>query len=329
MKWLKKLLRGVLGTLLALYLALFIYAYWPSEPGLPVAALAQTDDQFVDVNGVRLRYRHYGSTAADRPQLLLLHGFANSLQSFRLLAPELAVCCNVIAIDMAGYGLSDKPVDFDYRNGSQADEMVAAARALGFSQPIYAGHSLGGAVALHAALLDTNARGLILMNPGILTTGVPKLAQLPIPPLPRLSAKQFGSRSFRERFLKLSYVDPSIVTPRVIDDVMLGSRTEDYLPGTTSLMAQYVEGEEILLLPQVKVPTLILWGDQDRNKQRSEADQLVRALAGATLVRFPQAGHYVQEEAAVPVARAILQWLTLPGNGLTVPVPEPAADGYR
>lgn len=308
-----RILKRLLGALLALgvvgWAALAAWAYWPGAPEIPVARLATPDDRFVEVDGLRLRYRSWGAAGEGRPELLLIHGFANSLQSFRLLAPRLAGCCHVVAIDLPGYGLSDKPVDFDYHNGPQAAVMVAAAHALGLRHPVYVGHSLGGAIALQAAVKDPQAAGLVLMNPGILSTGVPKIVQVTLPPLPRMSARIFASRDFRGNFLRKSYVDPSLVTEQVIDDVMLGARSQGYMAGMTSLMKQYAEGEEIVLAPQVHVPTLIPWGDQDRNKPRSEADALQRLIPGARLVRFGNAGHYVHEEAAAEVAAAIEAWL--------------------
>jgi pimeloyl-ACP methyl ester carboxylesterase len=309
MRTFRRILLGI-GAFVALaYAAACVYAYWPGEPEVPAPQLARPGDRFVAVDGLTLRYREYGfREEAGRPELVLIHGFANSLQSWRLLAPRLAECCAVIALDLPGYGLSSKPADLDYRNEPQARRVVAAVHALGFERPVYVGHSLGGAIALHAVLLDSSASGLVLMNPGILTTGVPKIAQLTVPPIPRLAAKQFGSRGFRERFLKLSYVNPAIVTPQVVDDVMLAARSEGYLAGTTSLMKQYVEGEETPLLARVRVPTLIMWGDRDRNKLRSEADDLQRAIPGSRLVRFANAGHYVHEEAAEGVARKLGTW---------------------
>lgn len=308
-----RILKRLLGALLALcvlaWVGLTAWAYWPGAPEIAVARLASPDDRFVDVNGLRLRYRSWGAAGEGRPELLLIHGFANSLQSFRLLAPRLADCCHVVAIDLPGYGLSDKPVEFDYHNGPQAAVMVAAAHALGLRHPVYVGHSLGGAIALQAAVKDPQAAGLVLMNPGILSTGVPKIVQVTLPPLPRMSARIFASRDFRGNFLRKSYVDPSLVTEQVIDDVMLGARSEGYMAGMTSLMKQYAEGEEIALAPRVRVPTLIPWGDQDRNKPRSEADALQRLIPGAQLVRFGNAGHYVHEEAAAEVASAIEAWL--------------------
>ena len=157
---------------------------------------------------------------------------------------------------------------------------------------------------------DPDAAGLVLMNPGILTTGVPKVVQLTVPPLPRHVREAVRQPQFpRAISCSKSYVDPSLVTPAVIDDVMLGARSEGYMAGMTSLMKQYSEGEEIALAAKVRVPTLIPWGDQDRNKLRSEADDLQRLIPGSELVRFAGSGHYVHEEAAAGVAEAIEAWL--------------------
>jgi pimeloyl-ACP methyl ester carboxylesterase len=316
MKTLQRLATVLLAALILTWAGLAAWAYWPLDPGVPARTLAAPEDRFLDLDGLHLRYRSYGAPGPGRPELLLIHGFGNSLQSFRALAPRLAECCQVIAIDMPGYGLSDKPAKFDYHNGPQAEVMVKAARRLGLRGVVYVGHSLGGAVALQAVVKDPQARGLVLLNPGIITTGVPKVVQLNLPPLPRMSAKLFANREFRASFLRRSYVNPDIVTPQVVDDVMLGTRTGDYATGVTSLMAQYAEGEELALAPRVKVPTLIPWGDQDRNKPLSEATALRDLLADSTLVHFPAAGHYVHEEATEGVARAIVQWLaaTQPGG---------------
>lgn len=322
MRILKKLLLA-LGVLLGvLWGGLAAWAYWPGDPELPVAQLARPGDRFVDVGDLRLRYRSWGRPGEGRPALLMIHGFGNSLQSFRELGPRLADCCHAVAIDLPGYGLSSKPVDYDYRNGPQARVMVRAARELGLDGVVYVGHSLGGAIALQASVQDASARGLVLLNPGIVTTGVPKIVQVTLPPLPRMSARLFASREFRSDFLRKSYVNPGLVTAEVIDDVMLAARSEGYMAGVTSLMKQYEEGEELRLAPQVRVPVLIPWGNQDRNKPPTEAQALQLLLPGSTLVRFDDAGHYVHEEQPDGVARAIEAWLaTLPARSTVTMAP--------
>jgi pimeloyl-ACP methyl ester carboxylesterase len=308
-----RILRGVLLSVVGLFaiawLGLVVYAYWPGTPEVPARQLASAEDRFTQVDGLELRYRSYGQPAPDRPQLILLHGFANSLQSFRELAPLLAGSYHVIALDMPGYGLSAKPADHDYRNAAQARMVQAFATALGLQKYVVGGHSLGGTIALHVAVQDRRVSGLVLMNPGIITTGVPAITQHLFFPLPRVMAKTFGTRAFRERFLRQSFVDQSIVTPQVIDDMMLGARSRGYLDGMTSLMSQYVEGEELPLLARVSVPTLIVWGVQDKSKKPDELKELQAMLPGSVAVRVQESGHYVHEEQPEQVAAAMIEAL--------------------
>ena len=321
---LRALLIGFIALVVLAYAALVAYAYWPrTREALPVEQLAKADDRFIEVEGLKLRYREYGSengsAGAARPQLILIHGFANSLQSWRSLAPLLADCCHVFAVDLPGFGLSAKPVEHSYYNDSQGHAMVAFAHAVGVTRPIYIGHSLGGTIALHSALEDRNTAGLVLLNPGIINTGVPKIVEYQFFPLPRLSALQFGDRSFRESFVQRSFTDPSIITPAVMDDLMLASRSEGYLEGMTAMMGQYRAGDEIAMLARVKVPTLIIWGALDR-RPADEPDELQRRVAGSELVRITDAGHYSHEERPAEVAAVIARVLaTWPGTAVAAP----------
>ena len=88
MKFLKRLALAALVLVALTWLGLTAWAYWPGTPEVPIAQLVKPEDRFVTVNGVRLRYRSYGEVGDGRPDLLLLHGFGNSLQSFRELAPR-------------------------------------------------------------------------------------------------------------------------------------------------------------------------------------------------------------------------------------------------
>lgn len=308
MRWLGRLLPGFAGLLFLAWLALVAWAYWPAGgPEVPARALAGPDDRFITVDGLELRYRTWGEPGPDRPVIVLVHGFGNSLQSFRLLAPLLAGECHVVALDLPGFGLSAKPVDHDYGNAGQARTVGAFIRALGLDGAVVAGHSLGGAVALRVAASEPGISGLVLMNPGIITTGVPAITQYLFFPFQRVNAKLFGNREFRGSAIRGSFADPSIITEEVLDELMLASRSEGYLAGTTSLMGQYTPpGSEIPLLAQVRVPVLIVWGGQDRSKPEGEFEQLRELLPGSEAVLVPAAGHYVHEEAPDESAAAIL-----------------------
>jgi pimeloyl-ACP methyl ester carboxylesterase len=306
MKWLKRILLGLVGLALFSWLALVAWAYWPTGvTEVPARTLAAADDRFVSVDGLDIRYRTWGDAAPDKPTIVMLHGFANSLQSFRLIAPLLTSHYYVVAPDMPGYGLSAKPADFDYRNAHQAKMISDFIAALGLHNVVIAGHSLGGAIALRVAVSDPEVIGLVLMNPGIITTGVPAIAEYLFFPLPRLQAKLFGDPKFRANFLRRSFVDPAIVTDQVVNDLSLASKSEGYMTGMTSLMGQYSAADEVPLLGKVKVPTMVVWGYQDRGKPKGEYEELVRQIPGADGVLAMKSGHYVQEEAPQQAADAI------------------------
>ncbi|GIK36158.1 MAG: 4,5-9,10-diseco-3-hydroxy-5,9,17-trioxoandrosta-1(10),2-diene-4-oate hydrolase [Gammaproteobacteria bacterium] len=306
MRLLRRLSLGLVGLLVLAWFGLVLYAYGPGEPELPARQLASAADRFITVDGMELRYRSWGERGPDRPDLLLIHGFANTLQSFRLLAPLLADHFHVVAVDAPGFGLSAKPVNRDYGNASQAQAIADFAAALGLDRYVVGGHSMGGTLAVYIAATDPHVRGLVLMNPGIISTGVPALTRYLFWPLPRVMARMFGSRDFRERFLKKSYLDPSIVTPQVMDAMMLAPRSAGYLEGMTSMMGQYRTGDEPLMASRVRVPTLIVWGLQDRSKPPGEQQQLQRLIPGSRLVEVPDSGHYVQEEQPAAVAAAMM-----------------------
>lgn len=309
MRIVRGFLLGMAALLALTWAGLVGYAYWPGPAEVPARQLASADDRFVNVGGIEIRYRAYGEAAPGRPGLILLHGFANSLQSFRLLAPLLAGNFHVVAMDVPGFGLSAKPVDHDYHNAAQARMVMDFATALGMQRYVIGGHSMGGTIALHVAVGDPRVSGLVLMNPGIITTGVPPITQYLFFPLPRAMAKTFGTREFRERFLRQSFIDQSIVTEQVMDDMMLAPRSEGYLDGMTAMMGQYVEGEELALLAQVRAPTLIVWGMQDKSKKPTELDELLAMLPGSVAARVNDSGHYVQEEQPAQVAAAMIEAL--------------------
>ena len=302
----RNILKTVAILLLIVYGGLIVYAYWPYGDGVPVAELAGPNDRFVDVNGIQLRYQTWGQASPGEPALVFIHGFANSLQSFKRIAPLLADDYQVIALDMPGFGLSDKPVDHDYSNQAQAQVVADFIAALELDKVLIGGHSMGGAHALHVAEMAPEVVGMILFNPGIITTGVPAATQYFVFPLPRLAAKTFGEREFRENFLTSSYLDPRLVTDAVMDELMLGPRSEGYIEGTTALMGYYVAGDEISMLADVQVPTLIVWGIEDKRKPRGEAEQLRDMIAGSRLIIVEDAAHYVHEEQPQVAAQAII-----------------------
>jgi len=303
----RRILMSMLLFLGIIYLGLIVYAYFPVNEGVPAETLATAEDRFIEVDGMQIRYREWGTRKQGEPAIVLIHGFANTQGTFRALAPALADDYYVVALDMPGFGLSDKPDDRDYSNTSQAKLVGDFARALGLEQYVIGGHSMGGTHAVHVAINEPEVVGVIFLNPGILTTGVPAATEYFVFPIPRLSAKTFGDREFRKNFIKTSFIKPELITEDVMDELMIGTLTDDYYSGTTQMMSYYVAGDEVGMLDQIRVPVLIVWGVQDKNKPQNESTELQKLLPGSQLVLIQDAAHYVHEEAPQESAAAIIE----------------------
>jgi len=290
------------------YSALVIYAYLPLETS-PTKDLVTKDDLFIKVSDNDIRYRQYLTQKNNSPNLILIHGFGNNLHSWRSITPLLSEHYNIFVLDLLGFGLSEKPIDYDYGNANQAKTIGEFADALKLDSFIVGGHSLGGAIGLHVAKNNKKTKGLILFNPGIINTGVPEFARYInlIFPFARVSAKQFANRAFREQFLKRSYYNPSIVNEQVMDEIMMGSKTEDYLQGTSSMLGKFYTANEAELMDQVSTPTLIVFGIEDRNKSMEEALQLKTGFKNSKLQLIKDAGHYVHEESPALVSESIIR----------------------
>ena len=290
------------------YSALVIYAYLPLETS-PIKDLVTKDDLFIKVSDHDIRYRQYLTQKNNSPNLILIHGFGNNLHSWRSITPLLSEHYNIFALDLLGFGLSEKPIDYDYSNANQAKTIGKFADALKLESFIVGGHSLGGAIGLHVAKNNKKTKGLILFNPGIINTGVPEFARYMnlIFPFARISAKQFANRAFREQFLKRSYYNPSIVNEQVMDEIMMGSKTEDYLQGTSSMLGKFYDANEAELMDQVSTPTLIVFGIEDRNKSMEEALQLKTGFKNSKLQLIKDAGHYVHEESPALVSESVIR----------------------
>jgi alpha-beta hydrolase superfamily lysophospholipase len=119
MKRTRKILLGTLIGLVLLYLILIIIAYLPYKT-TPVNELAGKDDRFIEVDGHAI---HYTKQGKGKP-LIMVHGFAGSTYTWRYLIPLLTDDYTIYALDVLGFGLSDKPPDGDYDMKSQGDLLI-------------------------------------------------------------------------------------------------------------------------------------------------------------------------------------------------------------
>lgn len=268
-------------------------------------------------DGARL---HYLSCGAGEP-LLLVHGRGGAAAQFAPLFPALAAQRRVIALDLPGWGLSDKP-PFTGRDTPDAlriwtGGVLALLDALELERVDLLGHSMGGLTALSLAL-DHPARveRLILADSGGLGRTTPFDVRLffwlkPERLFPLLGKgfmawtlaqddpryKRAGSR--RDEAFEFAW---QVYNQREI--IPSGARAFD-----TWVRLSGVHFDLRDRLRELEIPTLLLWGERDRIVPYAEALKARRRIAHGRLVAFTHCGHSPHAERPDDFARVVNVWL--------------------
>lgn len=244
------------------------------------------------------RYGHGGSP------LVLLHGFGTSSFLWRHVGRELALLGHTaFALDLFGYGESDRPYDADYGIAAQAEYLDRALTALRVTHPTLCGVGIGGSVALRlAATRPERVERLVLVNTPAFDL-VPgreirllqaKTARFAI----RVSRSVLGVAPLLTPLLREHVADPAAMPDRLVARYLAPYVGRDGVRHLLTLARSLRAAEmEELELDAVTAATLVVWGDQDRLLEREEADRLRRAIPAARLVRLPDVGRLVPEEA--------------------------------
>jgi pimeloyl-ACP methyl ester carboxylesterase len=261
------------------------------------------------------RYGHGGSP------ILLVHGFGTCAFLWREVGPELASSNRTaFAVDLFGYGESDRPFDAQFGIASQSDYLDHALTALRLNKATIVGVDLGGAVAMHLAYSrPERVERLVLVNP----IAFDEIPADDIKTLQRNTAR-FAIRVSRGLLgaapLVRELLERSVAAPDKMPDHLVARYMAPYVgqEGLNHLLtlARAVDGEDMLdiELGQLDCPTLIVWGDQDRFLSPKMADRLADTIPGSRLVRLPGTGRLVPEEAPETLANMILEFVGAAGT---------------
>jgi pimeloyl-ACP methyl ester carboxylesterase len=278
------------------------------------------------VNGIRLHYVEAG----DGPLVLLLHGFPGFWRSWRHQIPALAAAgFHVVAPDMRGYNLSEKPPGVAaYRIDHLVKDVVELLRTFGGEAGGFLiGHDWGGLVAWHTASRHPElVKKLVILNAPhpnryleVLRTSRSQqvkslyVAFFQIPWLPeRLLTARHGA--LVERSLRNAGINVENFTP----EDMHSYRQAITRPGAASSALNYYRAMARRMLRQrmkedsilVQVPTLLLWGRNDVALEVANADHntLLRWVPNLK-VEFLDASHWVQFDQPTAANERIIAFL--------------------
>ena len=281
-----------------------------------------------DFQGWRSRYGFYRSRnpANNKPPILLIHGFGAALDHWRDNIPALAEHHTVYAIDLLGFGGSEKPPT-RYSIYLWVEQVFQFWHKFIGVPMVIIGNSVGSLVAAIAASHHPEiATGVITISlPDIdaFKDLVPKflrpierfvkaiVAAILIKPLFFLIRQPFMIRFILKRIV---YCDPRRVDDELIEIIAKPARdrqaAEAFSRLNRSLNRPNYSPSLTQALSQLQVPLLILWGSCDRLIPPSEGNRLVKYAPNATLMYLEGMGHCPHDENPERVNHEILQWLT-------------------
>jgi len=311
MKWLKYLL-----AVLALGLALVVYISW--TPDIPHEELAEKyatgASDFIELpSGARAHFRMQGN--AEGRTIVLLHGSNASLHTWEGWVDALEEDHFIVTVDLPGHGLTGPTPADDYTYGGMVAFVDEFADALNLQNFILGGNSMGGGVTLAYALAHSDKlAGIVLVD----AAGVnpPAVTKVPVkrPKAFNLAGHWYSDwilenitpRSIVVEGLETSIVDHSLITDAMIDRYWELARHPGNRRATGLRFAWYRDGgRKDLDVAQIKLPTLILWGEADSLIPAEVGQILNDRIEGAKMITFPNIGHIPMEEIPAISATAV------------------------
>jgi len=304
------------GSLLIAFLGAITFGAINWVPDRSVEQLksrwAKPASQFIEIDGMQVHLLDEGLREDPTP-IVLLHGTSSSLHTWDGWVDVLKKDHRVIRFDLPAFGLTGPTPDSNYTIEYYSQLVAGVLRKLQVDQYILAGNSLGGYIAWATALRHPDqVTQLILVD----SSGYPFEAQsMPIGfriatfPVLNTLMKYVLPRGVIEGSLKNVYGNPSLVTPELVDRYFdLTSRAgnrqalvERFRQTQPGVMAQKV--------PQIKQPTLILWGALDKLIPFEYGKRFHKDIAGSKLVLFDELGHVPQEEDPLATVAALKGFL--------------------
>ena len=307
-----------IGTLSATALGAFVAAKLLLRPGdveweKNREAVFHADySRFTEVDGVRVHYQEVGE--ANAPSMILIHGFAASNLVWSKVFLELAgTGFRVIAPDLPGYGYSGKPRQHEYTIARQAEIVTSFMGQLGIDRAVLVGSSYGAAIAATIALdHPTLVEKLVLV--GAVTNNKPTrylLMRLFSSPIigDILSPLVVGSRLLLRLRMKRVYDRHSwVLDERRVEARHLPLRTRGAHRAIIRTVRRWDAERVSREAHLITQPTLLLWGDTDREVPLRDGERLHQEIPNSRLIVFRQCGHLPQEEYPQAFTKLVLEF---------------------
>lgn len=287
--------------------------------------LPSTKDYDFDHAGYRINLPHTRShhvkwehgklhyVAAGRgPEVILLHGLGGSWDHWRIIIPILSTRHRVYVLDLPGFGLSDKP-EISYTIPFMAKAVLAFMKEVGAGQADFVGHCLGGQIILELALKNPEKiRRMILLN----STGAQSLWEpLRLLALMALEVLERNPELFSPGWAKQLVENSFYEAGKESEEMIKFFTAALQRPEGRQLVRSFSKAGQGILnhsitddLRKIRVPTMVVWGQNDELLSLDNAVKLNREITGSQLQLIPRCGHIPQLERPEYLARIMLEY---------------------
>lgn len=275
-------------------------------PGAPRSAT------YADIDGVNVRYLEL-SEKEGAPWVVLIDGFASSLETWNAIAPRLAKTHRVLALDLKGFGWTSRP-EGDYSPEAEARLVLKLMDKRGVEQAAVVAHSWGSSVALQMALLAKDrVTRLALYDAWVYEEQLPTFfVWARAGGIGEALVDLFYGERADERMALAFYDKERYVTEPFVEQVEAALER----PGTRAAALAAIRGqhyeEAAKRYRTIKQQTLLLWGREDQVTRLTFGERLERDLPNAHLVVYAQCGHFPMIEAAGPSTDELERFLAPP-----------------
>ena len=256
----------------------------------------------VEIDGGTINYVDYGEGSPDKHPVVFVHGLGGSWQNFLENIPRAAAeGRRVIALDLPGHGFSDMPRD-DISISGYGRTVNALCDELDIGEVVLVGNSMGGFVSAETAIqfpdrverlvlisaagMTTNdvARGPLLAASRVFAMGAAKAAA---------SSKQLVVRPhLRVPMFAQILRYPGRIPPDLLYEITYSSGRKGFAPSLKAILTFDFRER----LPEIRCPTLIVWGKHDMLVPDRDAGEFERLIPDSRKVVIDETGHMAMLE---------------------------------
>lgn len=229
----------------------------------------------LQIDGLTVRYQ----VAGQGPQVLLLHGWGGAIESFAPVLDDLQRSYAVAAFDLPGFGESSLPPS-PWGSADYAQLTLKVMDRLQLHRPHLIGHSFGGQVSIRLAATSPErvAKLVLVCSAGLRTR-------------PRLATRLKRTAARLGRWLAAYGGE---IGEKLRAEIYRRVQSQDYANAgpLRPILVKVINEDLTSLLPLITSPTLLVWGEQDRDVPLPAAQVMARLIPGAQLVVFENSGHF-------------------------------------